>query len=281
MTVDWSDFNPHPHMALAQYSQGVPLARKPGSVASPTGNLLGGANANVISLATIDQPSFQMMLGFDFAGTTQTIPFGEAMLQWQDAGSGLVATTDLIVFPGTNVVPGYTWVSGPSRGDKLTLELFNLDPLVTISYSLGFTQVSHVFETLRAEQIVQGTVQGISNAAALISAGVIGSVGASVAASGTLNRLAMAWGGPAILSCDNMDGTVSVKVRLIDPGAMFGGATFYGVAGNGAIASMLVGAGTSQTQEVSLPNGPVIIREVNPSTTTAVQPTTTLTALPL
>jgi hypothetical protein len=279
MTTDWSDWNPHPHMALAQYTQRVPLARNSTGMGNNASALAGGGTTNIISGVAIDQPSFQMLIGFEYVNVAATVPFGRLKFLWQDVASGFQVDPDWAILPGGALATEFAYISGPAKADQLTIELDNLDPAQILTFSFGVSAVSHVYERFRVQEVGVSNVPQFTRPALLNQMGVLGSVGANIPVSSHIDRLASAWGGQAVLSVDNSAGAVSVLVQLLDPGIIAGGSPLYGTAGLGTVAAFLVPGGAVGNALVSLPYGPVVIRETNASAVNAVQPTTTLMRL--
>lgn len=279
MTTDWSDWNPHPHMALAQYTQRLPIARNSTGMGNANTSVPASGSINLISNVAIDQPSFQMLIGLEYTNVATAIPFGKMRFLWQDVASGFQVDPDWAILPGAFSAVEFVYISGPAKADQLTVELDNLDAAQILFADFGISAVSHVYERFRVQEVSGSVIPQFTRPGLNNQMGVLGSVGANVLASTHIDRLASAWGGQAVLNVDNTAGTVSIAVSLIDPGIIAGGTPLYGLAGVGAIASMTVAGGSSNTQIVSLPYGPVVIRETNLSSTTAVQPTTTLMRL--
>lgn len=279
MTADWPDDNPSAHRALAIYSQRVPIARGVTGLNSGSSSLAASGTVNLATSLPVDQPSFQMLIGLQEGSVTATIPFGKLRFLWKDIGSGFQVDPDWAILPGGSSAINFHYISGPCKADLLTIELDNLDPAQILFYDFGISAVSHVYERFRVQQVGQQAVPQFTLAGQNNQMAVLGSVGANVAASSTVDRLCSAWGGDAHINVDNTAGTVGIQVRLIDPGIIAGGTPLYGTSGVGSIWSDSVVAGASSHAKVPLPYGPVVIREINPSSTTAVQPTTTLLRL--
>ena len=277
MTVDYADWQTPEKHALEVYIQGVPLARKPNGVANGNAGVAAGGTVNLVTGASFDQPSFHMLIGLDYASNLTTIPFGRLKFQWTDVASGFQVDPDWAFLPGAFASVDFVYISGPARADTLTVELDNLDPGQILFYDLGISQQSHVYDQFRVREVGQPAVVGLTRAGSNNQAGILASIGANVPAGGATTRQASVWSGEAFLSCDNTAGTASITVQIIDPGLLLGGGMFYGTANSGIIASMFIPAGQSDVKQVSLPNGTVLVREVNGSATVAQTPTTTLT----
>ncbi len=276
MTVDYADWQTPEKHALEIYTQGVPLARKPNGVSNGNASVAGGGTVNLVNGIAFDQPSFHMLLGFEYVSNLTTIPFGRLKFQWTDTASGFQVDPDWCFSPGAFASVDFIYISGPARADLLTIELDNLDPAQILFYDWGISQTSHVYEQFRVLEVSQPAIVGLTRAGQNNQAGVLASIGANVPAGGATMRQASVWSGEAFLSCDNSAGTAQITVQIIDPGQALGGGMFYGTANSGVLAAMTVPAGQTLTIPVTLPNGTVLVREVNGSATVAQTPTTTL-----
>lgn len=279
MTADWPDYNPSAHRAAAIYAQRVPLARNSTGIGNNSSSLAGGTKTNIISNVAIDQPSFQMLIGLEFTTLTATIPFGKLRFLWTDTASGFQVDPDWCVLSAGFNAMDFVYISGPVKADQLTIELTDLDPAQILFYDFGISAVSHVYDRFRVQEVGQPTVPGFTRAGQNNQLGVLGSVGALLAVSSTTDRLCSAWGGQAAINVDNISGAGIVQVRVIDPGIIAGGSPLYGLSGTGTIWSADVASGAVANGEFALPYGPVVIREINPNSSTTVQPTTTLMRL--
>jgi hypothetical protein len=276
MTADWPDDNPSAHRAAAIYAQAVPLARKATALNSGTPSVAGGGTTNIITGLIVDQPSFQMLIGLRYVPAGATIPFGKLRFEWMDTASGTQVTPDHAVLVAGFAGLNFHHITGPAMGDQLTVALDNLDPATILSCTFGASQTSHLYPRFRLEQVGQTvdpvfTLAGQSN-----QLGILASINASIGASGTVDRLASAWSGPATLNVDNVGTAASVKIQLLDPGIIAGGSPLYGVGNSGIIFSQVVGTVNPFQFTLDLPAGPVVIRSINTSGAAAIQPTITL-----
>jgi len=229
-----------------------------------------------VSGAIIDQPSFQFVAALTEQTNLTTIPFGRYKFLWTDTASGFQVDSDWAFLPGSFAAFDFAYLCGPARADSLTITLDHLDPAQVMLVDWGLTQSSHVYPEFRVQETGQPAVIGLTRAGQGNPTALLASVGAVVPAGGMVTRLASAWAGDAFLSCDNTNGTAAITVQVLDPGVVLGGGLFYGTVASGILASMYVPAGQSDVKEVALPNGSVLIREVNGSATVAQTPTTTV-----
>lgn len=275
MTDHPDDMPPEAH-AAAIYSQGVPLARKGTNILFNNNAIPGGGSQVVFSGQALDQPSFHAIVYLTSQSAAATIPFGFLTFDWIDAASGQGASPDIPILPGGNLAQCVYLITGPARADHLTLSINNLDPAQLLSWAITVTQSSHTYTRLRIQETLAAAVPGLIRPGLDPGMGVLASIGTTIPISSNVQRLAATWAGRAILATDNIAGTVPVQVRLLDPGVALGGSPLYGIANSGIIASLVVAAGAVQEAEVALPNGPVVIEEINASAASTVQPTTTL-----
>src|SRR5579864_2008707 len=255
MTTDWADFNPHPHMALAQYSQGVPLARKPGGVGSASNTVAASGTTRLINAQIVDQPSFQSILLLTQVATGTVLPFGRVRVTWGDVASGFSAQTDTFGLVAGQNAASVAFIQGPCRGDTITVDLDNIDTVKTLTYSFGVSQVSHVYEVVRVQEVTQVAVEHFTRPSMQPQAGVLASVNTAVAVGPAANFLASAWCGRAFLMVDNSNQPNDVLVQLVDPGQIARGTPLFGTAGLCDFAAIRVAAGQADTIQVSLPNG--------------------------
>lgn len=257
------------------------LTRGSKSIGTATASaLLGGASTDLVSAEQMQQPAFEMLIGLEYPPTGTTIPFGRLKFLWQDSASGTQVDPDWCIVPGGLEAMNFCYITGPAKADTLTIELDNLDPAEILSYTFGTDQVSFTPARFMAEEVGGQAVPVYTRAAFSNQMGIVGSTNVNLGGGSTQDRLAETWGGKAIIAVDNLGGAAAVWVRLLDPGVSAGGAPLYGVANSGIIFGATVAAGGWTVQEVALPYGPVVIREINQSATTAVAPTTTITRAP-
>lgn len=263
MTVDYADWDTSNDRALSIFNQTVPLGRKPVGVANGSSAIAASGTATLVNAATINQPSFHMLIGFSYALAATPIPFVDLTFQWTDSASGFSVMSDEAIIPGGVAALDFHYICGPARADTLTVKATNLDAGNIASYSFGLSQQSHVYSEFRLEEvgnvaIPQFTRPGLDN-----QLGVIASFGANIGAGATQDRITSAWAGPAVISVSNTNGTQPMQAFLLDPGIIAGGTPLYGVANTGIIWSDTLAAGARVAEQIYLPHGPVVIRHVN------------------
>lgn len=277
MTTDWQDYQPHPHMALAQYTQGMPLARRPGNANNASSTMAPGASPTLVSSTTQDQVGYQLLLFLTQGSGTPTEPFCRLNFIWEDIASGLSVVPKSLILPVCTSSPGIYCITGPARMDTVEVTIQNLDLSMSVNYSFTYSQNSHPWEVERCIEAGLNPVPLFTRPVANPLDGILGSMMTTIAASGHADRLAATWTGKAMITVDNTGGAADVIAQLLDPGVVLGGSTLYGTATTGILWSQRVTANNPVSQEVALPNGPVVMRLTNTSSTSTVSPTATLT----
>lgn len=276
MTTDWQDYQPHPHMALAQYSQGVPLARKPSNLGFGSNSIAGGASTVLVSASNQDQPGYQMVLLLTQTSVTATIPFASVTIKWTDSASGFTTVPKVFVLPCSSPTGTFFYINGPARMDTVEIDLKNLDPAQIVSYSFSYTQNSHPWTIDRCIECGINTVPQLTRPNGNPQDGILGSSSPTIAANSHVDRLATTWTGTALVSADNTGGTSAGVIQLLDPGFVLGSSTLYGTASSGIIWAQALPAGGQFATLCALPNGPVVMRISNIGASAAITPTVTL-----
>jgi len=263
MTIDYVDWKTSDDRALSIYNQTVPLGRKPSALASGSGSIGPAGINNMVLNLTINQPSFQMLIGFSWPNAAVPTPFASITFQWTDSASGFTVASDEAILPGGVATLDFFYISGPARADVLTIQTANLDLLNILSYSYGISQSSHVYQQFRVQEVSQPAVPQFTRAGQNNPMGIIGSFGANIGAGATQDRLCSAWAGPASISVSNIGSTAPFNVLMLDPGIIAGGSPLYGTANSGILFATSVAAGATDKTQLNLPNGPVVLRHVN------------------
>lgn len=278
MTVDWPDWQPHPHMATAQYAQGVPIARKPTGIFDNNGNLAASGSTTLFSNHTIDQPSFQFVVFLQYGAGAPVLPFARIQLVWTDSASGFQVGSDQFILPVGQAAASEFLITGNSRMDELTANLFNLDTVLPLQWTIGVSQTSHVYDKIRLQEIGAPQIPTFTRDSASPAVGILSSSIASIGANSHRDVLATAWSGLAQLSVDNEGNANPITVKIIDPGQSTANTHIMGTTGEGVLAVTTVQAGQTGFVQVILPYGAVVIRGVN-SSAAAFGPAITLSRL--
>lgn len=250
---------------------GIPLLRFTKNIGSGSGSTIAGATtATLISTTSINQPGYEAEFMVNMPASSGTVPFVKVIVVWTDATTGLtVGQRTFFMTCGngpTNALPFY--LSGPARGNQVSLTITNLDPSITATFTWGFNMTSHVYLT---DKLVQGAFgatapNGYSNPSGFPNAGVLLNSNPSIPASSTTTRLAAAYSGKGIFGVDNT-GTVAFSAFLVDPSAATNG--LYGNPSSRYSGISGLAGGASFQGEVALPYGPLQLQIVNAQTSAA------------
>jgi len=194
-------------------------------------------------------------------------------MQWVDAVSGVVTDTEVFIVSAGNGNGNALqyYLAGPARGSELNILLENLDPaqIMTVSYVINMT--SHIYTYDRLVQFAYAGAAPItfSNPAGNPNTGVLAVINAAIAASGSVSRLCAVWSGSVTLDIDNTGQADSISVTIEDPG------TLYSTVALSHLYKFFIAAGATETIQITLPHGPVLIVIAN-NAANAIQPTVTL-----
>lgn len=256
---------------------GIPLLRKTAQLGAGSNlNVLAGATPNLISNVNLNQPSFEMSISCISTGAA-TIPFFSVNIVWTDSVSGATMGSKKVFITQGNGV-GFqiqTYITGPVYGNQMSVSVTNFDPAVTANIaSWVINQVSHVYDVIRTIQPIYIAVPNFTLPDGSPATGTIAFTRPTILANGNAFRLCAAYSGKAILGIDNAGGTSAIWVSLEDPGKLY-----QTTATSPRMQPIAVAASTNFLGEVALPHGPVLLAIENKSTTTAVTPSVTLTAM--
>lgn len=254
---------------------GIPLLRFTSQLGTAASQTIPGLNSvPLITFQNINQPSYECTFIASLPAASGTIPFVQLTFQWNDALTGLVNDTETFVITAGNGPANAitTYLSGPVRGDELSVQAFNLDPAQTVTITWVINGVSHVFERDRLVQPAYAPTApvGQTNPNGTPSAGLIANINPSIAGSATSTRLLAAYNGKVGVNINARGQTDNFSYSLIDPGTLYGtgGATFF--------SADSPAGGSQMYTNINLPNGPVLYQIINRSTT-AGAPTFTMT----
>jgi hypothetical protein len=251
---------------------GVPLLRYTNQLGNGSGKTLAGAaSVNLITTMAINQPGYEMTITCNMPASSGTIPFASLVFNWIDSVTGIaVKSAYFIVTAGngpSNALQFY--INGPSYGDQLTVQLTNLDPSITLTYTWVLNQTSHVH---LVDNIIQPAYaatgpNGFSNPGGTPGLGMLAIAHPSVGFGTNLDRLLAVYSGKIQLTIDNTGNSSAMTVALDDPtGSLYSNiATQVGVIQN-------IAAGGEYTVEVALPHGPMLLRLHNAGTSGSITP---------
>lgn len=263
---------------------GMPLLRYTNQVGTAAGTSLpaGGPAQTLVNQAGVTQPGYEGFITAWFPNSAGvTIPFISVVFTWIDSSTGYTVKAQYFTLTtGANAGAAlYYYLNGPCYGDKLIITALNLDPAVAADIDWVINQTSHLFQTDKIVQPVYATTNappGFTNPNGVPGLGVIATVVVAVAASSSLSRLMAVYSGKVLLSVDNLGGANACRVRLLDPsnGVIYGSGS-----ANQSFHSAVIAAAGTESIELGLPRGPVVLELHNQGASGAISPSCTVTAL--
>lgn len=255
---------------------GAPLLRLTKTLGHGTGiGLPAGLGQTLLNAVSVTQPGYEMKIEVGFSAGGGTFPFANLIMTWSDSASGLTVDGEVFILAigadAPDMLPYY--MSGPCRGDTLTVTMLNMDPAIAATLNYATDEISHVY---LQDRLIQPNYAGVAppgytNPGGLPASGLLASVGASIPGSGTETRLIAAWNGKAQVLIDNTTGAFAASVWLQDPSTLYGGfanASFY--------FNRVAAQGASQA-DMQFPNGPLLLKVTNDGSASAIQPLITVT----
>lgn len=277
--TDYADWQTPQAHATAIFDTTVPLGIKPVNVFAVSSSLAAGGNTRLVTTLPVEQPSYQLYIAFQLPTNLGTVPFGVLKITWQDSASGYTSQVDTFILPAGQLAFCFYLVTGPARGDVVTVDLFNLDPNQLLLYNISLTAISHLYTQARLIQTDTSAVVGFTQPGKNAQAGILASSSPNITPGNSQDRLAATWLGQAVLVVDNVGQANGALVLITDPGLITGAGMLYGTAASGVIAIANVAAGASTTATIALPAGPVNVRVTNTGATGNINPTVTLTRI--
>src|SRR6266496_3266812 len=261
---------------------GVPLLRDTINLANTTALALpANAATTLLSNTVIATPSFEGVFSFWMPATTGTIPFAVITMTWQDSFTGLQVGRKAYVVPfgngSTNAVTVY--ISGPVRGNQLTLTVSNRDPAQAGSMTYAFNLTSHLYlfdkllQPLYPATSPNGFAQGGGNPSKGLLFASSPAVGAG--AGTTVTRMTAASNAKCKFSLDLGGAPNGLNITISTPSST----PLYDEVAAGEVLYRINGtAGAGTTIELQMPNGPLNINMINQGAA-GVNPNVTLTAM--
>lgn len=158
MTVaDYPDFaTPQAH-ATAVSITGVPLLTLPTELLAAQIFSIAGGGTSIPTILTFNQLGYEILIVLSVpAGAT--VPFADIDLVWTDTGgSNTVAEEKWVLAAGSAANYIYTG-TGPTKGNKLSFKITNLDPAQTLTATVTFLVNSRIY---RRDRWVANTIVAV------------------------------------------------------------------------------------------------------------------------
>lgn len=258
---------------------GVPVLRGTTNIGVAIAQTIGASVlSTLVSNFPIAKPSFETILQLNLPAGVGTVPFAILGINWSDSNTGLtVGFKQYVLTAGngpSNVLTYY--ISGPCRGNQLSITLQNLDPAQTLTYTIAINQTSHVYSVDRLLQPSYATTAPITfqNPAGNPSKGALLLTQPTIAQNTSTARLSACCNAKAKISIDNSGGALQMAVNLNDPGGVYNGA-----AAGQALYKFVVAAGGATVNEIQFPNGPFSVSMSAAAGAGSITPSVAITAM--
>lgn len=236
---------------------GVPVLRGTANIGVASAQTIAAsATATLLSNAVITKPSFETIFQLNLPAAAGTVPFAVLAVNWNDSNTGLtVGFKQYVLTSGNGPANALTfYLSGPCRGNRLTVTLQNLDPGQILTYTAAINQTSHVYSVDRLLQPSYAATAPITfqNPGGNPSKGALAMVQTSIPATSIVVRLTAASNAKCKMLFDNST-TQACNILLSDPAQLYNGGTT-----NQNIVRFNLAANTTIEQEIQFPNGPLM-----------------------
>lgn len=238
-------------------SQGVQSLTQSTPVVQQSGTLTSGNNVSYGPF-NISQTGYSLNFAWDTQAAGTASDTTEITMQWHDINTGALLMEEIYFLANPNQVVASLVGYGPTKGNQLTIIITNNDT-ATINYTVTASQNSRVYAKDVWQQAIFGagyvgyTVAGGNN-----YSGILACESPSLASNGTATYIMPLWTGRIFVS-GSSNNAWAVRIRTLDPNA----------ATNPVILNMIGTAGTSLTEELTLPRSMCSVELVNTGSTTA------------
>lgn len=262
-------------------TNGIPPLRGTINLGNATGQTIAtGVNATLVNVATINKPGFEAVFSISIPAAAGTVPFAVLQVIWTDSNTGLtVGQKQYIIVSGngpTNVLTYY--LSGPCRGNQVTVKLRNQDPAQTLTVTWAVNQTSHTYLSDRLLQPTYAATAPITfvNPNGNPSKGLLFSSTPTIGPNLNVIRLCACSNAKVKINLDNTVQLNSCAVQINTPSAT----GLYDEAGAPtSLLKMTAAAGAQAFTEWQMPNGAVTVQIFNQQITNNITPNVTITIM--
>ncbi|SRR6266571_1151272 len=241
---------------------GVPVLRGTANLGNGSAQTLAGVNtAILLSSVAVNKPSFEAVFQLSIPAGVGTIPFALLAINWEDSNSGLsVGFKQYALTAGNGIANAlFFYLSGPCRGNRVSITLFNVDPAQTLTYTWAFNLTSHIYTV---DRLLQPSYLGVApigftNPAGNPSKGLLFSSAPNIGPNGSILRLSAASNAKCKLNIDDSGQANNWALIIQDP------ATLYDASASSELYKFNGVAGSTLTTEIQMPNGPALFNLQN------------------
>lgn len=260
---------------------GIPVLRGTDNFGTATGQTIAtGVNATLVNAANVTKPGYEAIFQINLPAGVGTVPFAILQLTWTDSNTGLtVGLKQYILTSGngpSNVLTYY--LSGPCRGNQISVKLRNQDPAQTITVTWAFNQTSHIYgyDSLLQPTYAATAPITFTNPSGNPSKGLLFSSTPSIGPNANVLRLCACYRGKVKL---NLDNTVQLNSCAVQINTPMTPALYDEASPPTSTLKLTAAAGAQASTEWAFPNGAMAIQIFNQGATNTITPNVTLTTL--
>lgn len=256
---------------------GIPILRGTDNFGTATNqNLPANTTVTLISGSNITKPGFEAVFKLNTPIGTGTIPWAVINVNWQDSNTGLqVGAKSYIMGAGNGVgTPITCYLSGPCRGNQIQLTITNRDPAVAMSLTWALNQTAHQYISDRyIQSSALGVPNGLTGGSGNPSKGLLFASQPLILPNGTQTRIIPASNAKAKINVDNGGQANALFIQLLTVSTQ----TLYDETTSlQSLQRINAAAGAGTSQEIQMPNGPLLINMTNSAATNNIQPSVTI-----
>jgi hypothetical protein len=260
-------------------TNGIPPLRGTNNLGNATGQTIAtGVNATLVNVASINKPGFEAVFSISIPAAAGTVPFCILQVIWTDSNTGLtVGQKQYVLVSGngpSNVLTYY--LSGPCRGNQLTVKLRNQDPAQTATVTWAVNQTSHVYLSDRLLQPLYATTAPITftNPNGNPSKGLLFSSTPTIGPNTSVTRLCACSNAKVKVSLDNTVQLNPCALQINTPSAT---GLYEEAAAPATLLKLSAAIGGQASTEWQMPNGAVTIQIFNQAATNNIAPNVNIT----
>ncbi len=253
---------------------GIPQLRGTDNLGNATNQALtANTTVTLLNAVAITKPSYEIVIQFSYPGAA-TVPFGALVLKWTDSATGLQVGQKTYEVVGGNNVFATAYLSGPCRGNQITLQFRPQDTTQAGTLTWAFNQTSHVYLVDRLLQPTYVAVNGFTNSGGDPSKGLLAATSVGIGPNSSVTRLMAACNAKIKVMVDNTVQLNSCALQINTPSTL----ALYGEPNPPTtLFKTTAAAGAQSGGEWQLPNGATTIQIFNQGATNTITPNVTIT----
>ena len=263
-------------------ANGIPPLRGTVNLGNATAQALtANVTATLLNAVSVTRPSFEAVFKLNMPAGVGTVPFAALILNWTDSNTGLVVGQKLYEITAGNGSGNELtfYLSGPCRGNQITLQIRPQDPAQAMTLTWAFNQTSHIYTIDRLLQPSYAATApfGFTNPAGSPSKGLLASVTSAIGPNASISRLLAASNAKIKIMLDNTVQANAAAVQINTPSSAL---AIYGEAGAPtSLFKTTAAIGGQGGGEWQLPNGATVLQIFNTNVTNTITPNVTITTM--